>query len=225
MDDCMGKGMLAVTAAILLLLEFWKWYSKAPPSPLGAAIVCVPVFAYAVYKMVGLQRQIKNLKQGLHGEKIVGQQLEHLRIHGYRVFHDLIGSGFNIDHILVGPAGVFSIETKTWSRNKGDKIRTDGKSVWQNQIEANPNPINQAKAQAGWPYRLIKEITDLNAFVQPVILFPGWWVEEKIIESQPLVLNPDRLEVYLKQFPKRLEQKDIGLISNRLELLARENKS
>ncbi|MGH7942996.1 MAG: hypothetical protein ACREFR_18205, partial [Limisphaerales bacterium] len=62
-------------------------------------------------------------------------------------------------------------------------------------------------------------------FVQPVIVFPGWWVECKIPEPQTLVLNPDQLEGYLKKLPIRLEQKDIGFIANRIEFLARENKS
>ena len=37
---------------------------------------------------------------------------------GYRVFDDVPGEGsggkFNIDHVLIGPGGVFSIETKNW---------------------------------------------------------------------------------------------------------------
>ena len=39
--------------------------------------------------------------------------LEDLRAQGYAVFHDIPGDGFNVDHALIGPAGIFAIETKT----------------------------------------------------------------------------------------------------------------
>jgi hypothetical protein len=224
-DDWMEKGSLATIAVVLLLLELWQWLWKIQPSPIGAAIVCVPLFFYSIYQMTGLRSQIKNLKQGFAGEKIVGEKLENLRTLGYRVFHDLVGNQFNVDHVLVGPAGVFAVETKTWSKGKGEKIESDGELIWKNGIEVKSNPIDQAKAQARWLHKLIKEITNENVFVQPVIVFPGWWVECKVSEPQTLVLNPDQLEGVLKKIPARLEQKDIGFIANRLEFLARESKS
>lgn len=222
----MDKGLLAVLAVVLLSLEFWRWYWKIQPSPIGAAIVCVPLFVYSVYKMLGMRREIKNLKQGLEGEKIVGEKLENLRALGYMVFHDLIGGPFNVDHVLVGPAGVFTVETKTWSKGKGDEIEHNGEALWKNGIEVKPNPIDQAKAQARWLYGLIKELTNENVFVQPVIVFPGWWVDpSKVAKPKTLVLNPDQLEGVLKSLPVRLEQKDITFISKRLESFANETFS
>ncbi|MDE3066235.1 MAG: NERD domain-containing protein [Verrucomicrobiota bacterium] len=220
-DKCTDQIGLAVLAVVFLLQELWRWLWKIPPNPLAAAIVCLPLLGYAVYRLVALRSQIKEHQQALNGEKIVGEKLENLRAHGYRVFHDLIGNEFNVDHVLVGPAGVFTIETKTWSKGKGDKIQTDGRSLWKNGIEIKPSPIDQAKAQARWLHGLIKELTNESAFVQPVIVFPGWWVESKTAEPQTLVLNPDQLEGWLKKLPTRLEQGNIGLIANRLELLAR----
>jgi hypothetical protein len=58
---------------------------------------------------------MRTLRQGIEGEKAVGQFLERLREQRYQVFHDLVGDGFNVDHVLIGPAGVFTIETKTSS--------------------------------------------------------------------------------------------------------------
>ncbi|HEX6207640.1 MAG TPA: nuclease-related domain-containing protein [Actinomycetota bacterium] len=33
---------------------------------------------------------------------------------GYRVIHDLDIGGGNVDHLVIGPTGVFAIETKDW---------------------------------------------------------------------------------------------------------------
>ena len=46
----------------------------------------------------------------------MGQLLENLRADGARVFHDLVGEGLNIDHVVVSPHGIFVLETKTWSK-------------------------------------------------------------------------------------------------------------
>lgn len=52
--------------------------------------------------------------QGYRGERAVGQALRDLVPLGYRIIHD-VETGFgNIDHIVVGPTGVFAIETKHW---------------------------------------------------------------------------------------------------------------
>jgi hypothetical protein len=55
--------------------------------------------------------------RGAVGEEVVAGQLGRLELHGWTVLHDLpIGShGANIDHLVLGPGGVFSINTKNFS--------------------------------------------------------------------------------------------------------------
>ncbi|MBI4260970.1 MAG: NERD domain-containing protein [Actinobacteria bacterium] len=53
--------------------------------------------------------------KGLRGEIAVAEILEDLGQYGYRALHDIDTGHGNIDHVLVGPAGVFAIETKNWS--------------------------------------------------------------------------------------------------------------
>jgi hypothetical protein len=54
--------------------------------------------------------------RGARGEERVGAVLESLRTDGYRALHDIDTGRGNIDHVLVGPTGVFAIETKAWSQ-------------------------------------------------------------------------------------------------------------
>ncbi|MFD9104100.1 NERD domain-containing protein [Streptomyces virginiae] len=50
---------------------------------------------------------------GLEGERRVGRELERLSPLGWRVLHGIEkGNGGDIDHLLIGPGGVFSINTK-----------------------------------------------------------------------------------------------------------------
>lgn len=55
----------------------------------------------------------------------------------YQVFHDIPGSGkWNIDHVAVGPAGVFAIETKYRTKKPGRNGARDHEATFDgNRIE------------------------------------------------------------------------------------------
>ena len=65
-----------------------------------------------------LLRSAERYEQGAHGERATGAILDELRQHGWAVFHDVRWPGrprANIDHVAVGPSGVFVIDSKNWS--------------------------------------------------------------------------------------------------------------
>ncbi|WP_373309716.1 nuclease-related domain-containing protein [Streptomyces tendae] len=52
-------------------------------------------------------------RKGLEGERRVGAELNRLGRHGWRVLHSIpLATKVDIDHLLIGPGGVFSINTK-----------------------------------------------------------------------------------------------------------------
>lgn len=70
--------------------------------------------------------------RGLRGERTVGRLLEPMEANGYVVIHD-IDTGFgNIDHAVVGPTGVFALETKEWAKGfyrKNGKLMSGGRDA------------------------------------------------------------------------------------------------
>ena len=91
---------------------------------------CRPILAFAAYRFCKGLPRLHALKLGRDGEKAVGQFLESLRERGYRVFHDVVGGNFNLDHVLIDPAGVFTVETKTHSKPNGDvRVTFDGETI------------------------------------------------------------------------------------------------
>lgn len=54
-------------------------------------------------------------KHGALGEQNTAKQLARLQRQGWHVRHDVLFDRFNVDHILVGPGGVFAVETKSTS--------------------------------------------------------------------------------------------------------------
>jgi hypothetical protein len=66
--------------------------------------------------------------QGAKGEQMTARALRPLEREGWRIFHDLQvpGSAANIDHLLVGPGGVWVIDSKLWS----GQLRWDPQQGW-----------------------------------------------------------------------------------------------
>ncbi|HET7510441.1 MAG TPA: nuclease-related domain-containing protein [Solirubrobacterales bacterium] len=59
------------------------------------------------------KRSFSTWSQGAEGEEVVGQLLEELATSGWYALHDVSFGRGNIDHVVVGPGGLFTIETKS----------------------------------------------------------------------------------------------------------------
>lgn len=168
--------------------------------------------------------EMRNLKQAADGEKAVGQYLERLRSEGYDVFHDVPANDFNVDHVLVGPAGIFTIETKTWSKPlRGDaRIQFDGQTLMKAGLKPNRDPVVQARAQASWLARELQESTGRGFEVRPIVLIPGWFVENTKGAFESIwVLEPKALPAFLDRAPRLLEVEEIRLASYHLSRYVR----
>lgn len=77
----------------------------------------------------------QGLRLAYLAETAVGQELNQLMLKGYHVYHDFPAEKFNIDHIVVGPAGIFAIETEARTKKSNPHGKTnaeilhDGKSL------------------------------------------------------------------------------------------------
>lgn len=74
--------------------------------------------ADAERRLAAAQRRQRAWEAGAEGERRTGEALKTLEPHGWRLLHDLHWPGrpfANIDHIAVGPGGVFVIDSKNWS--------------------------------------------------------------------------------------------------------------
>jgi len=60
----------------------------------------------------GVARRYRDASQGAAGERETAKRLALLPA-SFTVLNDLTFSGFNVDHVVVGPTGVWAIETKS----------------------------------------------------------------------------------------------------------------
>lgn len=107
---------------------------------------------------------------GLEGERRVGRELRRLSVYGWRVLHGVPKSnGGDIDHLLIGPGGVFSINTKHHS----------GASVWigDEMAKVNGGPpvpyVASSKAEAAYAQAVLGRHCEFAVPVEPVLVFVG----------------------------------------------------
>jgi hypothetical protein len=120
------------------------------------------------------RKRLQSFLKGAKGEEIVAHELSFLP-DSFTIFHDLDiklsraegGHSANIDHIVVGPTGIFAIETKNWA----DSVTiANGELLYNGQKPSRP-PLKQAKNSASTLCNFIKARIEQNIPVQPILCF------------------------------------------------------
>jgi hypothetical protein len=211
-------SMVALLFA-MVVLEWYRFYTNVPPRPVLVTIIVLPVIIYSLYRIYSERQNIYKLKQGRDGERAVGQYLEHFRESGAKVYHDIIGEGFNIDHILISIRGIHLIETKTYSKPiKGKtEIEFDGLDFYFNGVKYDNDIRIQVVAASAWLEGLVAELTAKKIKVRPVVLFPGWFVKmTHRYDSTIWALNPKNLQKFFANEKEILSKEEVRLISNHI---------
>jgi hypothetical protein len=176
-------GVLAVATAAL-----GRSFGLHDPRFLGAEIaLLVGMFVITRYVLPLVERR----DIGAAGEEQVGELLEQLAHEGWRVIHDAsLGRG-NVDHILIGPAGVFTVETKSA-----------------------PGPVRVSRvhggafAQAQAQRRAIERACGCE--VEPLIVYSRAWVDRPMARRRGVRVLPARMLLgYLAKQQQRLDPSQV----------------
>jgi hypothetical protein len=148
---------------------------------------------------------------GAKGERVVGAVLGRLP-QGWAVLHSLpIGHAADIDHIVIGPGGVFVVSTK---HHPGKKVWVAGHGFL---VSGRRLPyMGKAGREAD---RVTETLASAGAFgipVEPIIVLVG--VASLTVRSQPdvPVLEARRLLSWLASQPQRLEAEAVQELVRRL---------
>ncbi len=185
----------------------------------------VLLLVYLLHGLVTMQLTARQYRLGLRGEQAVGEALNSPEVirAGYRSFHDVPGDGkWNIDHIAVGPGGVFVIETKTRSKRRSvnhlpeHEVEFDGQVLqfpWGYDREA----VKQVQRNVEWVRKFLAGFSPQDIPVQPVIVLPGWFVRSK--GNYPVkAMNAKYLaDGFLRSTPRRLDAEQLTPVLRRLD--------
>jgi hypothetical protein len=157
-------GVLAVATALL-----GRAFGLHDKRFLGwdvALLACM--FAISRYVLPLVER----INRGAAAEEHVGGLLDNLA--GWRVIHDASMGRGNVDHILIGPAGVFTVETKS-----------------------HPGPVRVAMLhgatirQAHAQRKAVETITGLK--VEPLLVYSRAWIDRPLARRKGVRVLPARM--------------------------------
>lgn len=218
---------------LIVLVLIWQWVAhalNAPRSPLYSTLVGITIVVFGGFATWMHIRKLQDKAKGAHGERAVGSILDDLHILGYHTVHDLElqanGATFNADHVLVGPGGVFVIETKyvTKPPRGRPEIRAENDQIYINGAEARGNAIGQVIAISNELAARLYEHTGLRLKIIPVVAYPGWYVTQAR-NCNAWVLNPAQLKYHLERFPSTLSHPDVQRIHSALDRIESQRKS
>ncbi len=142
--------------------------------------------------------RVERWDRGADGEERVGEIIDALAGDGWHGIHDVdLGRG-NIDHVLVGPAGVLTVETKS----HGGRLAVD---------RIDEAMLRQAYAQA----KAVERVTD--GPVAPLLLFSRAFLDRPCSRRRGVTILPARLlRGHLARRPRVLAADEVARLHARL---------
>lgn len=188
-------------------------------------VIALLAFPLAAYKVWAARKKGRAIRQGIEGEKSVGQYLERLRANHAQVFHDIPGHNFNVDHVVIHESGIYVIETKAYSKPErgSPTITFNGETLLVAGRTPKKDPVKQVLAASSWLRNLLEESTGKRFTVRPVVVFPGWFIEPTAAarRSEVWVLNPNSLPGFIGNSRTQLSPEDMRLASYHLSRYVR----
>ena len=94
------------------------------------------------------------------------------------VYHQVRGIGFEVDHVLVTPSGIFAISVEVIHQPAGHEASAlfDGEFLHIEGAYALREPVARSKVVARCLADVIKEWAGFGYKVRPVLIIPGWTI-------------------------------------------------
>lgn len=228
LGDSLMSWLLGAYLASLCSVGTWK----STPNDMAGEMLFLGVFgiAAALCTVVAWRKWLKlrRARLGLLGEQAVAEQLQTLGLKGYQVFHDLPGDGkWNVDHVVVGPAGVFVIETKARIKQPGPAGGPDFKVAFDGRILRFPGGLDrkaaqQAMANAKWVAGMLSKATGETVRAVAIVALPGWLVKRDKPDFEVQVFNPKEVPGFIAYAETKLSGKQIQQIAYQLDQRCRD---
>jgi hypothetical protein len=178
---------------------------------LQAGLARAALAGLAVAALVGWRlrfrpsEQARSWRRGVAGEQQTARLLDRLGRDGYVVLHDLAmpGSPANVDHLVIGPSGVFVIDSKQWTGNVDQG--PDG-LVWHNHYR-----LDRALATVRWEAETLGRLLGIPA--APLLCVHGARVQGGGLRAQGVAIVPAFLLRSALGYERVLSDADVELVA------------
>lgn len=175
----------------LLIISFILGYSlraiiKTPSHSISeVGIILVSTAIICSFLLLRGHQRLKNYLKGAKGEEWVSNELSFLSSE-YSIFNGirLEGNNNNLDHIVIGPTGIYIIETKNWTGSVDFSPRgllIDNKFI-------KISPISQIKAQEDVLINFLNQKKCGQISVKSILCFLGTDLEKPITNINGVIV-------------------------------------
>jgi hypothetical protein len=149
--------------------------------------------------------QVMAWRRGAAGERRTARLLDRLTRDGYVVFHDLAvpGSPANVDHLVIGPSGVFVIDSEQWS---GSVHQGSDGLMWHNHYR-----LDRTLKTVRWEARAISHVLGTRAAA--LLCVHGAHVHGGRLEAKGVAIVPTHLLRNALGDDRVLSDVDVGLLA------------
>jgi hypothetical protein len=143
---------------------------------LTALVVCVAVWKWSSQKLDVLERERMNMRRGAAGEDVVARALEEFP-DGFYVINDLTTPFGDLDHVVIGPTGVFVLDSKNFRGTVG----ADGRGELLINGEPTTKPMIKpfVKRMMDMRDKVRALAPGLDPYLKAVFVFPSARVEAR----------------------------------------------
>jgi hypothetical protein len=149
--------------------------------------------------------QARSWQRGAQGERRTARLLDRLTRDGYVVFHDLAvpDSPANVDHLVIGPSGVFIIDSKQWT---GSVHQGADGLAWHNHYR-----LDRTLETVGWEAQQISRV--LGSRAAALLCVHGAHVHGGGLEAQGVAIVPAHLLRGALGYDRVLSDADVELLA------------
>jgi hypothetical protein len=203
-DRVRGRALLASALVFALILpltlispSWWRF-------DLGLALGAAMAFYMAI--MDELPEHVDRWRRGSGGERRTARALRPLSRVGWVVRHDLAAGRGNRDHVVVGPAGVFLLDSKTFGGEV--TVADDVLAVrWLEDLDDGyelPRLGARMRGAAAGLAADLSRASGVRAWVQPVVVIWAPFAQSVVEEQGVVYIGGESLVDWMRGLPDRM---------------------
>ena len=172
-------------------------------------LISLVSFGLSYYYLV----QYRRYSGGWQGEKQVSSLLKRTLSDDYLLINDLyLGEGGDVDHVVLGPSGIFVLETKNWSGQiicNGDDWQRPGRKGFK------ASPSLQVKRNSARIKRIIDTsgvFGSMGVLVEGIVVFTNSRANLRVSNPTVLILKlpqlANHIAIFKNQKPIAMQQRE-----------------
>lgn len=184
----LGAGLMFVFIfAVANTFEVQRLFEGYPAWQLYLLLATfVAAAVFALYRLVRTIREWRAVRFLRDANIAVGHSLQRIATGHGRVFHDVATSAGIVDHVIVGPSGIYAVNVVAHRAMRRESVQLSDHEL-QFKPDGHAIPIEDIAAKTTKLEQEFRELLRNSVRVRSVIAVPGWHAESQSNEGHLIV--------------------------------------